>query len=563
MRTNCKWLVAGGLAIMPALLSAQEVTVNLRTERTVQISDNLRNPGEMSPIVLGDVNGDGNDDLVLGSPQAGGFVTVDSGMVYIRYGRDYHSAPRGVAVYDDGGLYYDLTARPDAEANPLFSAVTMPDSFGQVPSGVQIIPERGGEFFGAAVAAGNFNGDTFTDIAITATNPLGTPKLATVYLLLGRADLGGLVQIEDEIFNGRAFEIKGREAGSQFGSVLGFADLDNDSFDDLLIGTPMATVGGTVDVVYGRAAFGFSRVGIDAIPDPHTRFSSLVPGERLGSSFAATDLNGDTFPELIMGAPRWPSAATARGRAVVWSLAATAPSTVSVDSTGTGAAMVVTSTLDFAEAGFCVGTGDLDGDSLVDIVVGAPRAQVLTIDAAGKVFFISNAARFVGGGASLPTNATTVIGGAIAQEYFGQTLGVGGYDSSPGDDLIVGAPGYSAGGFSRTGSIFIYRGGSIPAGTIDQQQVDVPITRWDVYLVNYRFATHLALGNFDGGSGVDIFASGDGLYPFGSQCGTEVLAEWQTCHNAREGRRVWGGISGTLNEPPIGLSAHAAWMLAE
>jgi hypothetical protein len=550
-------LLAAGLSLAANGVLAQAITLDLTAERTVQISDNRRNPGEMAPIALGDVDGDGLSDLVMGAPRAAGFTTIDSGMVYVRYGGDYFALP---PASDDGGMYYDFTARPDFTANPLESAVTFGDSLARVPSGVQIFPERGGEYFGAALATGDFNGDNFTDIAITATNPLGEPKIGSVYIVLGRADLAGITAVDSEIFNGDAVEIRGRQAGSRFGEVLHFADINNDNYDDLVIGTPRAGIGGTVDIVYGRPNFGFSRSDIDGVPPPVTRVVTTITEERFGSSFAHGDFNNDGFPELMIGAPRWPVPAQSRGRVLVMNLAGAQPTSVNLSLTPPY--FQIQGTIDQWGVGGSLAVGDLNGDSVLDAVVGAPFATRGASSNVGRVLSVSDPARFAGGSAALPGDAGVHIRGITDQEFFGQAIAVADYDGAPGVDLFVGAPGAFAGPVQRAGGLFIYRGGVLPDGEIAADEPGYPITRMNVPFANYRLGTHIAVGQFDGNNRNDFFVSGDGRLPMPPRCFSETLADYLFCHNNRESIRVYGGLAGTLIQPPIALEAKDSWLLA-
>ena len=559
MRASCKWIILPALLAAGSAAWAQEIVINVPAERTVQIAENRRNSGEISPIVLGDVDGDGFSDLVMGAPRAGGLLTVDSGMIYIRFGGDYLALPPGS---DDGGVYYDLTSRPDAVVTPQFSAVTFADSLGRSPSGVQIFPERGGEFFGSAVATGDFNNDNFADILVSAPHPLGDPVVGAVYLILGRADLEGITYIEDEIFNANAVEIQGRQPGARFGEVLEFADMDNDGFDDIIIGTPRASTGGTVDIVYGRAVLDFARASIDSVPSPKTRIFSNIDGERFGTSLATGDFNGDNFLELIAGAPRWPVPVYSNGRVLVLEFGGVRPATIDLSLVPPYLTVEMTHT--FAGFGQVVAFGDLDRDGVDDLIASAPQLQVGGWTNAGGVYHLSNPSQYAGDTAIVPFDADIIIlSTGQSQELFGWSMAIGSYDVAPGIELAVGAPGENTFLGNATGAVYVYRSGVLPATTIRENDLGYQITQFRGAAANFRFGTHVAMGQFDGQDAEDIFVSGSGELPFSSTCGGDVLADWQLCHDGREGIRVYGVLSGSVAQPPIELSAKPAWMLLD
>lgn len=541
------------------LTPTEPLAINLAFERTVQIADNRRNPGEAAPIALGDIDGDGFADLALGAPRASGFFTVDSGMVYVRFGEDYFN--KVPIAQDDQAMYYDLTAPPEQMAAGVFSSVTIEDALGRIPSGIQIFPERGGGSFGAAVAMGDFNGDNFTDLAIAAPNRFSTTQPGTVYLVFGRADIGGHVFIEGEIFDGRAVEITGRAANARFGERLLMADIDGDGFDDLIIGTPREGTGGVVDIIFGGAsALPFQRAPIDSLAIPRTRIVSNIAGERLGTGLAAGDFSGDSGKELALGAPRWPSEANGNGRVVVLNLAGTRPTTI--DLAVTVPYLTIQSSFTQSGLGTAIAIGDFDADSVNDLVASSPLQNAGGNINGGAVYVISNPSSMAGGTVSVPAAAATIIEGGV-REFLGTALAMGRYDLAVGDELIVGAPGFDRGGVTDTGAVFLYRSGTIPTGTIDRFEPDLPITRFDVEREGFELGTHLTMGDFDGQNQLDVFMAGSGNQDFSALCGTDDQAGYDFCHRNREGVMVYGALSGTVDVPSVRLSVRRGWMLLE
>lgn len=261
---------------------------------------------------IGDVNGDGTPDVVVGSP---------------RFDPDMHGSSSQVGrayIYSgaDGSLIRALTG------------------------------EAAGDRFGGAVgAAGDFNNDGRPDVIIGATG----------------ADAGGRSRGRAYVFSGADGSLLATFSGAgdddAFGyAVAGAADVNGDGFADVIVGAPGPFNGTNRDpgyaVVYSGQSHGvlFTLTG-DQDGD---RFGFAVDG--------AGDVNGDGRPDLIVGAPNAannngghiPAAGVARvfsgvNGAVLLTFRGDAPNG------NLGAAVA--------------GAGDLNFDGHADVLIGAPAAS--------------------------------------------------------------------------------------------------------------------------------------------------------------------------------------------
>jgi hypothetical protein len=228
-------------------------------------------------MVAGDFDGDGHDDLAIGTPRED-FGARDAGAVQVLYG-----GPAGLTA-----------ARAQA--------------WHQGSPGVADRPETG-DGFGKALAAGDFDGDGLTDLAIGAPyESRGINRSGVVHVLRGTRR--GLTGRGSQLWHQDAPGVRERaEERDQFGQSLAAGDFDGDGRDDLAVGVWFEdhrndlSNEGLVQVFYG------SRRGLTA--DRDQLWHQDRPGvldrrqdsDRFGQALAALDLDGDGFDDLAVGAP--------------------------------------------------------------------------------------------------------------------------------------------------------------------------------------------------------------------------------------------------------------------
>jgi len=269
----------------------------------------------------------------------------------------------------------------------------------------------GGELFGASVAsAGDVDDDGIGDVAVGApfASPDGRARAGRVYLF--SCIDGALLR-----------RLNGSAPGDQFGfSVAPAGDVNRDGIPDLIVGAPYADIGLHADV---GSAFVIS----GATGAVLRRFDGTQDGELLGFSVAgAGDVNGNGVPDILVGAPGADTAAgISAGSAFVFSGA-------------TGATLRRFNGLEPYDAlGWSVaGAGDVNGDGLDDVLVGAPGANPGGRFEAGSVFLFS----------SRDASQLLRLDGAAELDVFGFSVASGGdVDGDGAPDFIVGAPGADGG----------------------------------------------------------------------------------------------------------------------
>ncbi len=160
-------------------------------------------------------------------------------------------------------------------------------------------------------------------------------------------------------------------------------------------------------------------------------------GDRFGYAMATLgDLDGDDAAELLVSAPYADDGASNAGAVYLFSGA---------DLSGDVSASAAVATLVGSGASDTIGTalaanGDVDGDGLPDLLVGAPNDEVGSATNAGTASLFFGSSLSVGGSLSLSA-ADAVFSGEAAGDAAGTSVSIGGDVNGDGyADLLIGAP---------------------------------------------------------------------------------------------------------------------------
>lgn len=233
-------------------------------------------------LAIGDFDGDGYDDLAIGTPAEDVGSLVDAGAVNVLYG-----SPNG----------------PDGDGDQI---ITQAGAIAGVP--------EAGDLFGAALVSADFDRDGYDDLAIGAPgesvgdDPSGV-EAGMVLVLRGSPD--GLGPDDQEMIT-QAGEMPGEiEAGNHLGAALATGDPDGDGVPDLVIGLPgkdllsggvvVADAGAVLAVKSLRS--GFTPVGSWLLHQSGPLAGVAESGDLLGLHLALADLDGDRRDDLLIGVP--------------------------------------------------------------------------------------------------------------------------------------------------------------------------------------------------------------------------------------------------------------------
>ena len=244
-----------------------------------------------SSLAAGDYNGDEASDLAIGVRGEG---------------LDFLQITSGVVVSEESFLPEDAGA-----VSILFSDWDGLSAFRSQFLHQDVLPSQAiaeaGDGFGNSLAAGDFNGDSYEDLAVGVPfeDIDRVPDVGAVHVIYG--DHEGLLVEHDFFVHLNVPGVLGQAAqGELFGFALTAADFDGDHYDDLAVGSPRDNVGpvhgaGTVNVFYGVE----TGCTIEGNQRWHQRSEGILEDaeiwDQFGHSLTHGDFNGDGFYDLVVG----------------------------------------------------------------------------------------------------------------------------------------------------------------------------------------------------------------------------------------------------------------------
>jgi len=376
----------------------------------------LRPPREGVYGTVLDFDGDGVADLAIGAPGS----TPGGGRVFVWRG-PLPSAAMPLAlsaanestvgfghvvasvgdVDGDGITDLGVSSYDPAETQGVVEVFHGNAAFALVRGAYLTTP--GERTFGFSLdGAGDTNGDGYADVLVG--QPGASDDRGRAYVHLGSA--AGLGRTASLTLRGRDL------VGARFGYALaGGADFDNDRFADIVVGGPGAPVANGGAYAYVGSSSGISVASMNILGgdgDPVGRYGAVVA--HVG------DVNDDGFSDIAVASP---GDGTHGGRVLLYvgSGVGLSPSPVMLS-----APSIPTEFFGAAVAGL----GDLDGDGIGDLGIGAPSAGF------GGRMTVAHGARML-----TPSVRRTLVSGLVPGGGFGSVIGS--FDLV-GGSFVVGAP---------------------------------------------------------------------------------------------------------------------------
>lgn len=311
----------------------------------------------------GDLNADGTDDVIIGAGNADPNEVNAAGECYVLFG-----GPDGVGA----SRYFLNSIAPGVGVR--FAGIDSQDQIGS-----------------AITSPGDINADGIDDLLIGASRAEvdGQDLAGEVYLIFGSDTLSAASTFDLASLNGaNGVRFVGSNAGDQCGiSVSGAGDLNDDGFDDMIVGARYADFPGRTDAGAYFVVFGGPEMNQSAEVELYSlngtkgfEIQGAAPTDQAGVSAAALgDVNGDGIDDIaISGIGSDPDMRYQAGATYVLfggpQLGAAGPVDLATLDGSDGFVLYGVDAGD--EAGWSLaGPGDLNEDGINDVVIGAKKAN--------------------------------------------------------------------------------------------------------------------------------------------------------------------------------------------
>ena len=496
-KTNRQGAVLVAAMMLPAAVGAQAL-IDLGVPGGLPRTQIINDTGDVEGFGLavsaaGDVNGDGIDDVIIGSPQPGSgpwlgeaYVILGSGSPAASISVSGLSGSNGFRLNTGdlefsqevgrvvaGGQDYNGDGVDDVLVGSLLGGAGVVNlMLGRdtpfpaqvnlaalsVSEGQYIFPPVFSDVIQDATFAGDVNNDGLPDLLLGVGN--SRSNVGDAYVMFGRPapysaqNLGNLNGIDGFVIPGfRLNDLMGE-------SVAPARDFNDDGFADLLLGAPgdATSQEDAAYLVYGFRDASVSSRGLNFSFGDEGGFAlraAAADEANAGIVGDAGDINGDGFDDLLVSVPE----GTPPRVYVVFGQSAEAPPALDLATLDGSNGFRFTAPGIAGSFGTSISAvGDLNGDGFDDLAVGDPSYGPGDLTVPGQAFILFGAPTFpaVVGAADLDGSNGLTVAALPGNGQLGRAVSSAGDFNNDGiDDLLLGQPGTS-------GRAYVIYGNSAP-----------------------------------------------------------------------------------------------------
>ncbi|MFC1741965.1 beta strand repeat-containing protein, partial [Nanoarchaeota archaeon] len=298
--------------------------VNLSTDADITIHGYSTADASRHLVASGDINDDGKADIIIGDDFANPYGKYYAGRVHVVFGgvtgdlnisTDSNLTMNGITSNDSAGMVSSGDVNGDGNDDVIIGALQMSPFgastgageayvvFGGVTGTINL--SSGADLTikginvnystGVATASGDVNGDGKDDVIVSANDATanGVAYAGQTYVVFG--GVTGTVNLSTDA----NLTINGIDQSDGAGSALATGDFNGDGNDDIIIGAPSADSNtGETYIVYGGVT---GTVNLSTNAD--WLFYGIDAGDTSGSVVFSGDFDGDNVYDVIIGAP--------------------------------------------------------------------------------------------------------------------------------------------------------------------------------------------------------------------------------------------------------------------
>lgn len=371
----------------------------------------------------GDFNGDGIEDLVVGAPFSDPEGRGAAGSIYIFFGSVAHTQE-------------ELTDLSFQNAD------------------VTIIGAEENHQLGKTLIVGNFNNDMFDDILVAApfADVADIEAAGKVFLILGQQTFSSNYDLNTGGFQS---VFLGEAANDNLGLSLAAGNVNNDTFEDVVIGTPYADHNedlncGKAYVIYGQLLLSTEYDLANSAAD--VMIFGSATNDKAAFSAVCSDVNNDNIDDLLLGAPALnPGNISEAGCIYLIEGQDNLSEEIDLETSADVSARIL-GTAENSNIGKAIAAGKISIDNNEDIIF---------------TDFISNSVKVVFGSEEISGDIQTAdieisggdFGGTPGYTLFCEQIN----ETDFSESIIIGIPDASTSSGNNSGALYVLKGPDLPA----------------------------------------------------------------------------------------------------